>query len=221
MKLFLDSAITDEIKHSLEYWDVDGLTTNPKHVKNSGKPFLRVIEEIAELFAGTDKPVSVEIDPHLTDWEQMVEQGVKLSKISPNFVVKVGASEGGFKAIRELTQLGIRTNATLIFSASQAWHAARAGAAFISPFIGWKEAYGDSTTTFILEVAEMLEHHEYDSQIIAAAIRNSRQIADVALAGAHCVTAGIAVYQESMQKPYTVHGEKIFQDAWDATPSEG
>ena len=221
MKLFLDSAITDEIKHSLEYWDLDGLTTNPKHVKNSGKPFLRVIEEIAELFAGTDKPVSVEIDPHLTDWEQMVEQGVKLSKISPNFVVKVGASEGGFKAIRELPQLGIRTNATLIFSVSQAWHAARAGAAFISPFIGWKEAYGDSTTTFILEVAEMLEHHEYDSQIIAAAILNSRQIADVALAGAHCVTADIAVYQESMQNPYTVHGEKIFQDAWDATPSEG
>ncbi len=125
MKLFLDSAITDEIKHSLEYWDLDGLTTNPKHVKNSGKPFLKVIEEIAELFAGTDKPVSVEVDPHLTDWEQIVEQGIKLSKMSPNFVVKVGASEGGFKAIRELTNQGIRTNATLIFSVAQAWHAAR------------------------------------------------------------------------------------------------
>lgn len=220
MKLFLDSAITDEIKHSLEYWNLDGLTTNPKHIKNSGKPFLRVIEEIAELFSGTDKPVSVEVDPHLTDWEKIVEQGVKLSKMSPNFVVKVGASESGFKAIRELTQLGIRTNATLIFSVSQAWHAARAGAYYISPFIGWKEAYGESTTTFILEVAEMLELHEYDSQIIAAAIRNSRQITDVALAGAHCVTAGLAVYQESMQNPYTVHGEKIFQAAWDETPSD-
>ncbi len=220
MKLFLDSAIIDEIKHSLDYWDLDGLTTNPKHIKNSGKPFFRVIEEIAELFAGTDKPVSVEVDPHITDWEQIVEQGTKLSKMSPNFVVKVGASESGFKAIRELTQLGIRTNATLIFSVSQAWHAARAGACFISPFIGWKETFGDSTTTFIHDVAEMLECHEYDSQIIAAAIRNSCQIADVALAGAHCVTAGLTVYQESMQNPYTVHGEKVFQDAWDATPSD-
>ncbi|QDT45809.1 putative transaldolase [Gimesia alba] len=220
MKLFLDSAITDEIKHSLEYWDLDGLTTNPKHVKNSGKPFLKVIEEIAELFAGTEKPVSVEVDPHITDWEQIVEQGLLLSKMSPNFVIKVGASENGFKAIRELTKRGIRTNATLIFSVAQAWHAARAGASFISPFIGWKETYGDSTTTFILEVAEMLERHEYNSEIIAAAIRNGRQMADAALAGAHCVTAGLTVYQESMQNPYTVHGEKVFQNAWDETPKD-
>lgn len=218
MKLFLDSAITDEIKHCLEYWDLDGLTTNPKHVQNSGKPFFKVIEEISELFAGTEKPVSVEVDPHITDWEQIVEQGVALSKMSPNFVIKVGASEDGFKAIRELTGQGIRTNATLIFSVAQAWHAARAGASFISPFIGWKETYGDSTTTFVLEVAEMLEQHQYDSEIIAAAIRNGRQMADAALAGAHCVTAGLTVYQESMQNPYTVHGEKVFQNAWDATP---
>ncbi|WP_339730175.1 transaldolase family protein [uncultured Gimesia sp.] len=218
MKLFLDSAITDEIKHCLEYWDLDGLTTNPKHVQNSGKPFFKVIEEIAELFEGTEKPVSVEVDPHITDWEQIVEQGIALSKMSPNFVIKVGASEDGFKAIRELTKQGIRTNATLIFSVAQAWHAARAGASFISPFIGWKETYGDSTTTFVLEVAEMLERHEYDSEIIAAAIRNGRQMADAALAGAHCVTAGLTVYQESMQNPYTVHGEKVFQNAWDATP---
>lgn len=220
MKLFLDSAITDEIKHGLDCWDLDGLTTNPKHIKNSGKPFLKVIEEIAELFAGTEKPVSVEVDPNITDTEQIIEQGVKLSKLSPNFVIKVGASENGFQAIRELTKQGIRTNATLIFSVTQAWHAARAGASFISPFIGWKETYGDSTTTFIMEVAEMLEHHQYDSEIIAAAIRNSRQIAEVALAGAHCVTAGLSVYQESMQNPYTVHGEKVFQAAWDATPKD-
>lgn len=220
MKLFLDSAITDEIKQGLEYWDLDGLTTNPKHIKNSGKPFLKAIEEIAELFAGTEKPVSVEVNPHITDWNQIVEEGLKLAKMSPNFVIKVGASEEGFKAIRELSQQGIRTNATLIFSVAQAWHAARAGASFISPFLGWKETYGDSATTFLIEVAEMLERHEYKSEIIAAAIRNGRQIADAAIAGAHCVTAGLTVYQESMQNPYTVHGEKVFQSAWDATPHE-
>ena len=113
MKLFLDSAKTDEIKRALELWDVDGLTTNPKHVQASGKPFRKVIVEIAELFGGTAKPISVEVNPHLTDWKQIVEQGVELSRLSPNFVIKVGASESGFKAIRELTGQGVRVNAIL------------------------------------------------------------------------------------------------------------
>jgi len=116
MKMFLDSAQVDEIRHALDVWDIDGLTTNPRHVMTSGKPFRQVIGEIAELFAGTDKPVSVEVNPHLTDWEQIVQDGTQLSELSPNFVIKVGASESGFRAIRELTRRGIRTNATLIFS---------------------------------------------------------------------------------------------------------
>jgi 6-deoxy-6-sulfo-D-fructose transaldolase len=218
MKLFLDSAKTDEIEHALEMWDVDGLTTNPKHVQASGKSFRQVIGEIAELFAGTDKPVSVEVNPHVTNWKQMVTEGLELSKLSPNFVIKVGASEEGFKAIRELTAQGVRCNATLIFSVAQAWHAGRAGAAFVSPFVGWKEQYGDSASAFIGEVRAMLDKFGYKSEIIAAAIRNSVQIGDVAIAGAHCVTAGVAVYQDTFRNPYTNMGEKIFQDAWDATP---
>lgn len=218
MKMFLDSAKTDEIRHALDLWDVDGLTTNPRHVKDSGKPFRTVIEEIAELFAGTDKPVSVEVDPNLTDWEQIVDQGLELSKISSNFVIKVGVSEQGFKAIRELSHQGVRVNATLIFSVSQAWQAARAGAAFVSPFIAWKEQHGDPAGSLIPDVAVMLENYEYPAEIIAAAIRNSRQIADAALAGAHCVTAAKAVYQDSFRNPYTVMGEEMFQAAWNATP---
>ena len=92
MKLFLDSAKTDEIKQALELWDVDGLTTNPKHVQASGKPFRQAIAEIAELFAGTEKPVSVEVNPHLTDWKSIVDEGSELAAISPNFVIKVGVS---------------------------------------------------------------------------------------------------------------------------------
>ena len=218
MKLFLDSAKTDEIKHGLEMWDIDGVTTNPRHVQVSGKPFRTVIEEIAELFAGTDKPVSVEVNPHLTDWEKIVEQGTELAKISPNFVIKVGASEGGFKAIRELTAQGVPVNATLIFSVTQAWHAARGGAAYVSPFVGWKEQHGDHADSLIPEVSAMLDNFGYPSQIIAAAIRNSRQIADAALAGAHCVTAGFAVFEQSFGNPYTNMGDKMFQDSWDATP---
>jgi len=219
MKMFLDSAKTDEIRYALDLWDIDGITTNPKHVKDSGKPFRTVIEEIAGLFDGTTKEVSVEVDPNLADWEKMVDQGLELSKISPNFVIKVGVSEQGFKAIRELTNRGVRVNATLIFSVAQAWQAARAGAAFVSPFVGWKEQYGDPVESLIPEVAVMLENYDYRAEIIAAAVRNSRHIAD-ALAGAHCITAGMAVYQDSFRNPYTTMGEQLFQNAWNATPEQ-
>ena len=183
MKLFLDSAKTDEIKQALELWDVDGLTTNPKHVQASGKPFRQAIAEIAELFAGTEKPVSVEVNPHLTDWKSIVDEGCELAAISPYFVIKVGASESGFKAIRELTQRGVQCNATLIFSVAQAWHAARAGAGFLSPFLGWKEQHGDSAATLIAEVRIMLDNFKYPAEIIAAAVRNSHQIGESAVAG--------------------------------------
>jgi transaldolase len=218
MKMFLDSAKTDEIRHAIEWWDVDGVTTNPRHVKDSGKPFRTVIEQIAALFAGTDKAVSVEVDPNLADWEKMVEQAIELSRMSPNFVIKVGAGEQGFRAMRELGRQGVRVNATLIFSVSQAWQAARAGAAFVSPFIGWKEQHGDPAESLIPEVAAMLANYGYSAEIIAAAVRNSRQIAEAALAGAHCVTASLAVYQDCFRNPYTAMGEEIFRKAWDATP---
>ncbi|MBI3468269.1 MAG: transaldolase, partial [Planctomycetes bacterium] len=136
MKLFLDSARIDEIRQALEWWGLDGLTTNPRHVKDSGKPFRRVLSEIAELFSGTSKPVSVEVNPHLIDWEEIVREGASLARLSENFVIKVGMSEAGCRAIRELTARGIRTNATLVFSVAQAWHAARAGATYVSPFVG-------------------------------------------------------------------------------------
>jgi transaldolase len=218
MKLFLDSAKTDEIKQALDLWDVDGITTNPRHVRDSGKPFRRVIDEIAELVGGTNKPVSVEVNPHLTDWRQIVAEGLELAKLSPNFVVKVGISEAGAKAIRELSREGVRVNATLIFSTAQAWHAARAGAAYISPFLGWKEQHGDDACSLIGEVRAMLDSFGYEAEIIAAAIRNSRQLSEAAVAGAHCATAAVAVYQDSFRNPYTKMGEEIFQNAWDGTP---
>lgn len=218
MKMFLDSAQTSEIEHALEAWQIDGLTTNPRHVQSSGKSFRRVLEEIAQLFAGTSKPVSVEVNPHLTDWKAIVREGIELASLSPNFVIKVGASEAGFRAIRELTGDGIRTNATLIFTTAQAWHAARCGAAFVSPFLGWRDQHGDDSAALVGDIARMLANGGYTTQILAAAIRNARQIAEAAMAGAHCVTAGFAVYQESFRNPYTDMGEKLFGAAWDATP---
>jgi transaldolase len=218
MKLFLDSAKIDEIRYGLEMWDIDGVTTNPRHIKESGKPFEQAIEEIAALFAGTDKPISVEVNPHLTDWERIVEEALQLASVSPNFVIKVGASEAGFKAIRELSKQNVQTNATLIFSVAQAWHGARVGARFISPFLGWRETHGDSAWELVPDIRTMLDNYGYSSEIIAAAIRNSHQIAEAATAGADCVTAGAAVYRDSFQNPYTTMGEEIFQKAWDETP---
>jgi transaldolase len=217
MKLFLDSAHTGEIRQALESWDIDGLTTNPRHIKNSGKPFQAVLEEIADLFHGTDKPVSVEVNPHHTDWREIVLEGMRLARMSPNFVIKVGAGEAGFRAVRSLTAEGVRTNVTLVFSVAQAWHAARSGATFVSPFLAWKDAHGDDPSQLVKQIAHMLNIHHYPTQIIAAAIRNSRQIADAAVAGAHCATAGFQVYQESFRNPYTDMGNALFGAAWDET----
>ena len=220
MNLFLDSAKLDEIQHAMEHWDVDGLTTNPRHVRDAGLPFRKSLEQIAAAFAGTDKPVSVEIDPHLADHDGMVTAARELVALSSNFVIKIAAGEQGFRAIRTLSADGVRTNATLVFSVAQAWHAARAGATYISPFLGWKEAHGDKAETLVPEIRAMLDQNAYGSQIIAAAIRNSRQIADAAIAGADCVTASFATYQDSFRHPFTDHGQRVFEDAWDATPRD-
>lgn len=220
MLLFLDSALPDEIEFALEQWDIDGVTTNPRHVATTGRPFLSVMQEIAKVVQGSDKPVSVEVNPHTTDWAEIVREGIELAELSPNFVIKVGAGDDGFRAVRELTAKGIRTNVTLVFSVAQAWHAARSGATYISPFIGWKEAHGDNGVELIGDVAQMLAVQDYPSQIIAAAVRNSEHIAAAALAGAHCVTAGAAVIKESFRNPYTDMGVKIFGDAWNETPRD-
>lgn len=220
MKLFLDSAIADEVRQALERWDVDGVTTNPRHVQASGRPLRAVVDSIAEVLAGTDKPISVEVNPHLTDPAEIVREGRALAAISPNLVVKIGISEAGCRAIRTLAGEGVRVNATLIFTVPQAWHAARAGAAYLSPFLGWREQYGDPANSLIHEVRTMLDNFGYPAQIIAAALRNGHQIGEAALAGAHCATAGLAVYEDSFCHPFTGMGEGIFRDAWDGTPQQ-
>ncbi len=217
MKLFLDSGNTDEIKHALDVWDIDGFTTNPRHVQSSGKPMRRLLEEIADIVAGTDKPVSVEVHPKLTDWEQIVDEGLKLAGMSPNFVIKVGASEPGFRAVREFAARKVRTNLTLVFSTAQVLHAARSGATYVSPFLAWKDFHGDDSSAFITEALAVMRNYNYPTQVLAAAIRNARQIAEAAIAGAHCATAGFSVYQDSFRHPYTTMGEDAFAAAWEAT----
>jgi transaldolase len=218
MKFYLDSAIVDEIRYALDMWNIDGVTSNPRHVRNSGKPFLVAIRDIAELFKGTNKPISVEVNPHYTTADEMVAEAVKLAAMSPNFVIKIPATEAGFKACWTLTDKGIRVNLTLVFSASQALQAARMGAAFVSPFVGWKEANGEEASHLVAEIVRIYRNYEYKTEIIVAAVRNARQIVEAAIAGAHIVTTGLDVYKDAFDHPYTAKGLKLFADNWDATP---
>jgi transaldolase len=220
MKFFLDSAHVDEISYALDMWDIDGVTTNPKHIQVTGKPFLTVIQEIGELFEGTDKAVSVEVNPHHDDWKDMVAEAEKLASMCPNYVIKMPATEAGFKAIAVLAEKDIRVNLTLVFSAVQALQAFRMGAYFVSPFIGWKEANAEEIQHFVEEVVAIRDNYGYTGQIIVSAVRNGRQIAEAAVAGADIVTAGFDVYKDAFDHPYTHVGLETFASFWDQTDYE-
>ena len=220
MKFFLDSAHVQEITYALESFNIDGVTTNPRHVQASGKPFMTVIREIAKLVEGTDKTISVEVNPHFMTYETMLPEAEKLAAISPNFVIKLQCVEPAFRVIETLAKKNIRVNCTLVFSAMLALQAMRSGAYYISPFIGWKESNGEEVRGFVEEVMTIRDNYGFDSQIIVAAVRNARQIVDSALVGADIVTAGLSVYKEGFLHPYTREGIEKFTQFWDETPYE-
>jgi transaldolase, putative, TalC family len=220
MKFFLDSAMTDEIAYALDAWDIDGVTTNPRHIQATGKPMLQVIREIGELVEGTDKTVSVEVNPHYKTVDEFVREGRKLAALHPNFVIKLHCIEPAFKAIPVLAKDGIRVNVTLVFSAVQALAAMRAGAYYVSPFVGWKEANAEETQSLIEEIVKIRDNYGFSTQVLVAAVRNGRQIADAAVAGADIVTAALAVYKDAFDHPYTRDGLTKFQSFWDKSQYE-
>lgn len=228
MKYFLDSAKLDEIKEAYATFGIDGVTTNPRHIMNSGKPFLKAIQDIAdwieaEGLQGVDRfPVSVEINPHLDDADEMVAEARKIAAISPNFAIKIPCTLAGITAARRLEKEGIRTNVTLVFSAAQAMLPAKNGSLFVSPFIGWKEANGEDCRQYIQDIVTIYKNYGFygKTQIICAAVRTGKQFVDCAVAGADIVTAGLDVYKDSIKHPYTRQGMETFQDAWDNTAKE-
>ena len=220
MKFFLDSALVDQVEYALTTFDIDGVTTNPRHVQVSGKPFMTVIREIADLVAGTEKTVSVEVNPHFRTYEEIVPEAEKLAAISPNFVIKIQCMESAFRAIEALAKKDIRVNCTLIFSAMQALQAMRSGAYYVSPFIGWKEANAEDWRGFIEDVVMIRDNYDFSTEIIVAAVRNARQIIDAAVVGADIVTAGLSVYQDGFHHPYTQEGIDKFISFWDQTAYE-
>lgn len=228
MKYFLDSAKLDEIRYAYDTFGIDGVTTNPRHIMLSGKPFMTAITDIAEWIKsqgleGVDKfPVSVEINPHLDNADEMIEMAKKVAAISSNFVIKIPAIEAGVTAARRLEAMGIRTNVTLVFSPAQAILPAKNGSLFVSPFIGWKEANGEDCKEYIKNIVDIYKNYGFygKTQIICAALRTPKQIVDCAVAGADIVTTGLAVYQDSMKHAYTTQGLGTFTDAWDNTITE-
>jgi transaldolase len=226
MKFFLDSAKLDEIDFAFKTFGIDGVTTNPRHVQNSGKPFKVVLRDVAAwlkaqgLSSHAQFPVSVEINPHLASADDMVREGRVYAAMNPCFVIKVPCTEPGIAASRQLEREGIRTNVTLVFSASQALPPAKNGAMFVSPFVGWKEESGEDTGQFVGDIVTMYRNYGFKTQIIVAALRNGKQIAEAARMGADIVTAGLAVYQGAFEHPFTRKGLQIFQDAWDKTAQE-
>ena len=217
MQYFLDSAKMDEIKYALENWGINGVTSNPKHVKNSGKPFFTVIREFANEFNDIEFPISVEINPHLNNAEKMIQEATKLSSLSKNFVIKIPCTEQGLIATKKLTENGVNVNVTLVFTASQALQVGRIGAKYCSPFIGWQEASGVDCLQLITDINTMYYNYDFETEIIVAAVRNAKQIVEAAVLGADIATAGFDVYRDSFNHPFTDKGLKIFQDAWDET----
>ncbi len=223
MKYFLDSAKLDEIQYAYENWGIDGVTTNPKHIQASGKPFSKVLEEIGawaannKLEGWTKFPVSIETDPHEMNIDNLVFAGKRLFAISPNYVVKIACTEVGLIAARKLECQGIRTNITLVFSPSQAIMAARTGALFVSPFVGWKEANGEDCGEYINKIVNIYHNYEFSTEIIVAALRTGKQIAEVAGYGADITTCGLQVYRDSFYHPFTDFGLDVFRQAWDET----
>lgn len=223
MKYFLDSAKIDEIDYAYKSYAIDGVTTNPKHIMASGKSFLTAITDIAlwlknNHLEGMDKfPVSVEINPHLSQAEEMVAEACKISAMSKNFVIKIPCTSEGLKAALRLEREGVRTNVTLVFSASQTIQAGRIGAKFVSPFVGWKEAAGEDCRAYLKQVCDIYREKGYPTEIIVAALRSGKQIAEAAELGADIVTCGLAVYEDSFHHPFTDYGLKVFTDAWDHT----
>lgn len=228
MKYFLDSAKMDEIREAYETFGIDGVTTNPKHIMNSGKPFRTALKDIAEWIAeegleGYETfPVSVEIDPYLDDPEEMISAAKEISALCSNFVIKIPSTPAGITAARKLEKEGVRTNVTLVFSAAQALLPAKNGSLFVSPFIGWKEANGEDCKKYIEDIVTIYKNYGFygKTQIICAAIRTPKQFVDCAVAGADIVTAGLAVYKDSINHPYTRQGMETFQNAWDNTAKE-
>jgi len=210
MKFFIDTANIEEIKKANDMGIICGVTTNPSLIAKEGKDFKEVIKEIAGIVDGA---ISGEVKATTTDAEGMIKEGREIAAIHPNMVVKIPITGPGLKAVKVLSKEGIKTNVTLIFTANQALLAARAGATYVSPFLGRLDDISTPGIDLISSIAEIFNIHSINTQIIAASVRNPIHITDAALAGAHIATVPYDVIEKSLKHPLTDSGiEKFSKD---------
>ena len=204
MKFFIDTANVESIKKANDMGVICGVTTNPSLIAKEGRDFNEVIKEITSI---VDGPISGEVKATTTDAEGMIAEGREIAKIHPNMVVKIPMTIEGLKATKVLASEGIKTNVTLIFSANQALLAARAGATYVSPFLGRLDDISVRGVDLITEIAEMFQvAGDIDTQIIAASVRTTMHVTDCALAGAHIATVPYKVIEQMTHHPLTDAG---------------
>lgn len=213
MKFFIDTADTDEIRDLASTGLLDGVTTNPSLIMKSGKDFIPLIEEICDIIDG---PVSAEVAS--TDYETMRKEADKLVKIADNVAIKVPLTEDGLKVCRELADNGTMVNVTLCFSSAQAILAAKAGAAFISPFVGRLDDLAQDGLTLIEDIVQIYDNYpEWSTEVLVASIRNPLHITESAKMGAHVATCPPNVIRQLYKHPLTDKGLAAFVDDWKKT----
>jgi transaldolase len=209
MKIFLDTANLDEIKEGVALGVVDGVTTNPSLIAREKRPFRPLVEEICAAVPG-----DVSLEVVALDFEGMVKEGEELAQIAANVVVKCPLTKNGLKAVKYLSGRGMRVNQTLCFSPAQALLSAKAGAYYISPFLGRLDDIAHVGMDLIRDIAEIYRVQGFKTQLLAASIRNPLHVVDAAKAGAHVATMPFAVLESLMKHPLTDIGLKKFLDDW-------
>ena len=209
MKFFIDTANVEEIRKANDMGVICGVTTNPSLIAKEGRDFKQVIEEITSI---VDGPISGEVKATTTDAEGMIAEGREIAKIHPNMVVKIPMTVEGLKATKVLSSEGIKCNVTLIFSANQALLAARAGAAYVSPFLGRLDDISMPGVDLIRTISDMFAmYDDITTEIIAASVRNTIHVTDCALAGADIATVPYSVIEQMTKHPLTTEGIAKFQ----------
>jgi len=215
MKLFVDTADINEIKRLYSLGIIDGVTTNPSLVVKVGKNFKDVIKEICEIVNG---PISAEVIS--VTYEGMIEEGIELAKIHENVVIKVPMTPEGINAIVFFSKHDIKTNCTLIFSANQALLAAKAGATYVSPFVGRLDDIGQNGIDLIDEIRTIFDNYGFETKILAASLRHSIHVKEAALAGADVATCPPAVIDQLFKHALTDSGLQKFLEDWNKIPEE-
>ena len=213
MKFFIDTANVEDIRKANDMGIICGVTTNPSLIAKEGRDFNEVIKEITSIIDG---PISGEVNATTTDAEGMIAEGREIAKIHPNMVVKIPMTGEGLKAVKVLSKEGIKTNVTLIFTANQALLAARAGATYVSPFLGRLDDISTDGLELIRQIVQMFEVAGLDTEIICASVRHPVHVTECALAGADIATVPYKVLEQMLHHPLTDAGIIKFQEDYRA-----